>query len=216
MQYNVQDLVKEVRFALDNNNSSEPLLQLGDVSTLSINEIIESKIADAARIILQEAPVPLLGEGSPISGKIYWPSGEIGKDWGHILLPDNFLRLLCFQMSDWDISVSKTIDENSPQYALQKSRYNGIKGNPQKPVVAIVSWGTGLHLEFYSCSAGSNISVRKARYIAIPKIEAGKITFSEKLKSAIVYYTAFMVAQELSKDENFVKSLLEQAKELIK
>lgn len=216
MQYSVESLIKEVRVALDNNNSSEPLLQLGDIDTLTLNEIIESKLPNAARIVIQESPIHLLGHGEPISGKIYWPEGKIGNGWGHILLADDFLRLLCFQMSDWVMPVAEVINESDPRYAMQKSKYAGIKGNPQKPIVAIVPWGTGLHLEFYSCTAGSTIAVRKARYIPIPRKDNSHISFPEKLKPAIIYYAAFMTSQIIGNDAEVSKSLLEQSKELMK
>ena len=52
VEYAVSDLVKEVKVLLDRNQESAGLLAPSDSDTLSQAELIESKIVDAARIIL--------------------------------------------------------------------------------------------------------------------------------------------------------------------
>lgn len=195
MDYLVSDLKEDVRIAMDRNNSSDTLAGFGDVDTLSIDEIIESKIEHAARIVELDANPFLLDRGEAFGDSIGWDS-QAGYGSGRIHLPDDFLRLVVFQMSDWDMAVTEPIDESSPFYALQKSRYPGIKGNPQKPVVAIVQEPIGLVLEFYSCTSG-NAFIKKARYIPIPRIKDGNIWLCEKLKEAVVYYTAYLTALSL-------------------
>ena len=56
VEYAVSDLVKEVKVLLDRNQESAGLLAPSDSDTLSQAELIESKIVDAARIILSDAP----------------------------------------------------------------------------------------------------------------------------------------------------------------
>lgn len=51
MRYEVSELKREIRIALDQNMTSSQLLATGDIDTLSLEEIIESKIVDAARIV---------------------------------------------------------------------------------------------------------------------------------------------------------------------
>lgn len=215
--YSVNTLISEVRVILDHNMQSKPLIDDGDIDTLSLNENIQSAIPRAARIVEGAAPVNLLGQGDPFSGTIYWPKA-VGVGSGHIQLPDDFLRLICFQMSDWIRPASTIITQDDPLYAQQKSEFEGIRGNPYNPVVAIVPWSTGLELEFYSCNVGSTVTVRRARYLKKPVItgtgDAATINISTKLKDAIAYYAAGLVATTLG-DDKTAQDMIEHSKSLI-
>ena len=213
MTYNVEEIKKDVRIALDQNNSSTPLIDTGDIDTLTLEEIIQSKIADAARIVLRDAPLHLLDGGVAFGESIGWHSRE-GYGSGYILLPSDFLRLVSFQMSDWSYPVSVAITEDNPLYALQSSRYGGVRGNPQKPIVALSQQPIGLVLEFYSSAAGEGVYVKRATYIPIPKIEGGEITFCEKLKPSIIYHTAYLVALSIGNND-LATTMLNTSKELM-
>ena len=212
MEYNVSDIVKEAKIALDENVSSAALASLGDVDTLTLDEIIESKVADAARIVENSASASLLDSGKAFGESIGW-DGQPGYGAGYIHLPDDFMRLVCFQMSDWDYAVTLAITEDSPQYQMQRSRFAGVRGNPQKPVVAITSQPIGLVLEFFSCYSGENAFIKKARYIPIPRIKNGKIDLCEKLRRAVVYYTAYLAELSLGNGDA-AAAMLATAKEL--
>lgn len=212
MEYNVSDIVLEAKVALDENVDSSALSGLGDVDTLKLDEIVESKVVDAARIIETNAPAHLLDSGKAFGESIGW-DGQPGYGAGYIHLPDDFMRLVCFQMSDWDYAVTLAITEDSPQYQMQRSRFAGVRGNPQKPVVAITSQPIGLVLEFFSCYSGENAFIKKARYIPMPRIRNGKIELCEKLRRAVVYYTAYLAALSLG-DGDAAAALLATAREL--
>lgn len=200
MIYKVADLVREVRIAIDKNNSSAPLAALiDDVDTLSIDKLIESKIEDAARAVTVNAPRQLLDSGKGFSTAVAWSSSKT-KHWGFTSLPEDFLRLVTFQMSDWSYPVVEAITETDPTYKQQNSRFAGIGGNPQRPVVAIVQHPIGLILEFYSCTS-NDVAIKIARYIPIPRIESEHIGISEKLFDAVVYYCAYLVLTSLSEVE---------------
>lgn len=213
MIYSVSQIETDVRVVLDENKVSVQLAMLGDVDTLSVTEIVRSKIQDAARYCMQTAPLHLLDNGYPINAEPVWDVAE-GKGSGYLPLPDDFLRLRAFRMSDWERTVSEAITEDSPSYALQSSRYAGVRGNPQKPVVAVsVSRPEGLVLEFYSCNGGRGTHVQSARYLRIPEIEGDSIDFCPRLRSAVVYYAAYLVALTV-KDDN-AQNLLQQSKEFM-
>lgn len=223
MNCEVNILKQEVRIALDQNMSSDPLIAISDIDTLSLDQIIESKIEDAARVVLRDAPNYLLDGGVSFGNadhtySVEWFGQKAGLGGGYILLPEDFLRLVSFQMSDWSRAVSVAITEDNPLYARQSSRYGGIRGCPQKPVVALVPYSTGLALEFYSCTMGDSVTVKKGTYIPMPTIkdEGGTktIEFCEKLKPAIVYYTAYLVALTLGQNE-LAATLLNTGKELM-
>lgn len=212
MEYNVSDIVQEAKVALDENVSSAALSGLGDVDTLKLDEIVESKVVDAAMVIEQNAPAYMLDSGKAFGESIGW-DGQPGYGAGYIHLPDDFMRLVCFQMSDWDYALTMAITEDSPQYQMQRSRFAGVRGNPQKPVVAITSQPIGLVLEFFSCYSGENAFIKKARYIPIPRIKNGKIDICEKLRRAVVYYTAYLAALSLGNGDA-AAAMLSTAREL--
>lgn len=213
--YLVSDIVRDAKVAMDRNTSSEQLAGWGDVDTLTLEEILSSKVEEAAREVESVAPRTML-DGEQLGDNVAWldavstergGSVELGDEMslartagvgaGRIVLPADFMRLLVFRMSDWDRAVYDAIGSDDPRYALQSSRYGGIRGNPQKPVVAIVNYGDGLALEFYSCKGGQGVKVSEARYVPIPKITDGKIKISEKVYTAVVYHVAYLAALTL-------------------
>lgn len=188
--YFVDDIIKDVRITLDFNSNSDTLAEFGDTDTLSINEIIKSKIAEAIKIIHSIAPVHLLDGGHIFGNAIYWSDMESG--W--TLLPDDFLRFVVFQMSDWSRAVYHAIETSDPQYELQSAPYKGLRGTSNNPVCAIAIRHEGRVLEFYSCK-DKNATVKKALYIPYPKIDSNhsSIEICEKCYKAVIYAIASLV-----------------------
>lgn len=189
MIYKLQRIVRDVRIAIDENKTSEQLIADEDIDTLSLEEIVRSKIVEAVRRVVTEAPTHLLDGGEPFGDAIFWRSQCSG--W--TLLPDDFMRLVIFKMSDWERPVYEPITAADPQYQLQFSRYKGLRGNPQKPVVAIVSRSEGRALELFSCKSQS-ATVEQAVYIPLPKVDCdGGINIPERCYMSVVYETASLV-----------------------
>lgn len=193
MEYGIEKIKEDVRIAIDENAQSEAFIDNADEDTLTLNQIIESKIEEAVRTVESIAQLHLVGEGEVFAENIVW-FGEPGNGGGYTLLPSDFLRLITFQMSDWSYPVSTAISQDSPLYPLQKSRYPGVRGCPQRPVVAIVPRAIGITLEFYSCTSGENAHVIRARYLPVPKIEDGQIEICERIYKAVVLQCASMVS----------------------
>lgn len=214
MLYQVEALKADIRIALDQNMTSDQLFDTGDIDTLSLEDIIESKIADAARIVENGAPRHLLEGGKNFGDSISWDSA-VGYGSGRILLPDDFMRLVSFQMSDWSRPCTVAITEDDPLYAAQSSRFPGVRGNPQKPVVAVSMQPAGAVLEFFSCTQGPTVYVKRATYLPYPKIEDGYIDLCPKLHRAVIYYAAHLVAAATG-DTNGATALLNISNELMK
>ena len=200
MQYNVADIVKEARIVLDRNMNSSALAALGDVDTLTLDEIIKSKVVDSVRTVELEAPLFRLGPGIPFGESIAWDTQE-GIGSGYVLLPPDFLRLIAFQMTDWRQPVYEAIPTDGPQYRMQHSMFPGIKGNPDRPVVALVAKPTGMALEFYSCSGGQGTAIAIASYMPEPRIIEEKIQIPHQLKEAAVYHAAYLTAVTMEETE---------------
>lgn len=209
MVYQVERMMRDVRVALDENNRSVSLLTEGDPDTLSQDELIRSKIEDAVRRVHKEAPVHMLESGHHFGDAVYW--GDQCSGW--VPLPEDFLRLTGFRMSDWERAVYMAISADDPEYAQQRSRFKGIRGTAQRPVCAIVTRPDGLALEFYSCRT-EEAYVAQGTYQPEARIDTdGGIDISERCYRAAVYMAASLTAnargewdrgkalEELSKSE---------------
>ena len=145
--YQKNKIQEDVRTALDQNMNSDTLKIIGDVDTLALDDIIASKILEAVKRVHSSAPSYLLDGGHNFGDAIYWKEHESG--W--ILLPEDFMRFVVFQMNDWERAVFNPINTDDPEYEKQSSRFKGIRGTCQRPVCAISIRPEGRVMEFYSC-----------------------------------------------------------------
>lgn len=186
MIYQTDRIVADVRVCLDQNMTCAALLQGGDVDTLSLDEIIRSKILEAVRRVHLSAPSYLLECGHNFGDAVYW--GELESGW--VLLPEDFLRLVVFEMDDWERAVYTAISTDDADYEKQHSRFKGIRGTAQRPVCAIGTRPEGRVLEFYSCKS-EEATVSRAVYLPYPSIdESGGVDISEHCYRAVVYTAA--------------------------
>lgn len=133
MIYQVDKITKDVRVCMDENRVTEALLGAVDADTLRLDEVIQSKILEAVRRVHSIAPYPLLEQGHNLPDRIFWGDQESG--W--VLLPEDFMRLVVFEMSDWERPVYTSIDTDDPLYLRQRSRFKALRGTAQRPVVAL-------------------------------------------------------------------------------
>ncbi|MBQ9076251.1 MAG: hypothetical protein IJY31_00185 [Muribaculaceae bacterium] len=195
--YPLDRIAKDVRIALDRNKTSNALTDLGDVDTLSLEDIIKSKIIEAVKRVHSEAPVYLLDGGNDFSSELYWR----GDNSGWMLLPDDFMRLVVFEMSDWERVVFRAIGTDDPEYAMQRSRFKGIRGTAQKPVCAVSIRPEGRVLEFYSCKS-EEAEVVRAVYLPYPKIdENGGVAICGKCYESVIYMAAALVLTALGETD---------------
>ena len=166
MVYNIHDVMRDVRVCLDQNMTSEQLLQTDDIDTLALDDIVRSKILEAVVRVHTNAPTYLLEQGHNFGDAIYW--GDLESGW--VLLPHDFMRLIVFEMSDWEKAVFTAISTTDPEYALQRQRIKALRGTAQKPVCVITIRPEGRALEFYSCKS-ERAYVRRAQYLPYPKID---------------------------------------------
>lgn len=197
MIYQVEKMMRDARVALDENIDSEALLKEEDIDTLSLDEIIRSKIEEAAERVQAIAPAHLLEQGHNFGEAVYWGDQESG--W--VLLPQDFMRLIIFEMSDWERPVTTAISAEDPAYALQRQRVKGLRGTAQKPVCAINVRPEGRVLEFYSCKS-EDAYTKRGVYLPYPKIDSdGGVDISERCYRSAVYMTAALTLEALGESE---------------
>lgn len=212
MVFQMERIVRDVHTAIDENRVNLPLLDEGDMDTLSLEDVTRSKVEESARRAILAAPVHLLDGGVLFGDTVYWLEGKKGCGW--IPLGDDFLRLVVFRMSDWERPVYDPVSPSSLVYALQSSRHSGVRGNPQKPVVA-VSFRSGRRvLEFWGCR-DERATVDQARYMALPVVDGNDgIAVPELCYRPMIYIAASLVL--LSMGEAEASSLmLESGKQLL-
>ncbi len=187
--YNLNNIAKDVRIALDQNMVSDVLTEIGDVDTLALDDIIKSKIVEAVKRIHSEAPPYLLDGGYNFGDSIFWMEHESG--W--VLLPENFMRFVVFEMSDWARPVFYVTNADDAEYEKQHSRFKGIRGTAQRPICFLSIRPEGRVLEFYSCKS-ENAKVSRAVYLPYPKIDKyGAVEICQRCYDAVVYTTAALV-----------------------
>lgn len=160
MQVSEATIIKDVRVAMDENTSVAPFTDSDgntfDPDTLEMEEIIKSKIADGVNAVRSVAPLSKLEPASIKSGEgwpVTWIDGE--KMIGEVPLPDDYLRMVMFKMSDWAHAATTPIAADSALYHQQFSKWKGVRGNPSRPNIAIATdTATGKNvLQFFSCDS---------------------------------------------------------------
>lgn len=197
MECEMQKIVCDVRVALNFDTEPSPAIE-ASCSGLPLDEIIRAKAVEAVREAHLEAQPCQLEAARPFVPDalgIAWTDGGAG--W--LSLPADFLRLVTFEMNDWERPAGQPIDPTSAAYALQRGRFAGLRGTPQRPVVAIVRHASGLALEFYSCRTES-AAIRRALYVPEPKVDAQNDTLavSAPLYGEVIAKTAAKVKATLT------------------
>lgn len=207
--YLVSDIVQDVRIAIDQNQDAESMENFGDVDTLDLSNLIKDKIEDAAKLIMKAAPLHMIGKGvKPNNLEILYEKvyKEDSQCYAVVKLPTDYMRCVTFRMEDWllPITGSDIITPESPEYALQRSRVVGVRGNKERPVLALVPYvadateedETEYCYEAYSTEDGKQCYFT---YLPIPTISvAEKISLPSRLYRAVVYAIAYLTALALN------------------
>lgn len=191
-EYAVSDLVKDVKVLLDRNQESAGLLAPSDSDTLSQAELIESKIVDAARIILSEAPEDMV-EGTACTNEVTWTDSN-GYYVGKMVLPTDMLRILSVKAEGWN-RPAEIISESDDAYKYQNCKY-GVRGNPERPIGAIVHTANGKSIELYTSTKKD--ATLAFIYVQIPSITTEqKISLPSVLKDSILYMAGYLTCVSL-------------------
>lgn len=211
---------RQVRVCLDENMSSGVLQYLEDVDTLSLDDIIDSKVEDAALSVVRSAPISKLGDilksldGVP-------DIAQTAPYKGVMRLPIDFERLVRFKMRGWPLALYGAQPPLSPYYEQANSEFS-VFGTKDRPVVFLVPSAdnaSGLCAEIF-CASSQNDVLDGCTYVAKPKkeettaTESWKIFLGENLVRPTVYYAAYLTALAV-KDDSAADKLLATATSLI-
>ena len=206
--YAVSDLVKEVKVLLDRNQESAGLLAPSDSDTLSQAELIESKIVDAARIILSDAPEDMV-EGTLCTNSVTWTDSN-GYYVGEMVLPADMLRILSVKADGWN-RPAEIISDSDDAYKYQNCKY-GVRGNPERPIAAIVHTAKGKSIELYTSKKQD--ATLAFIYVKVPSITTEqKISLPSVLKDSILYMAGYLTCVSLG-DTDTASKFIEVARKL--
>lgn len=137
-------IINDVRVAMDENTAITAFTDSDgtviDTDTLEMEEIIKSKIADGVNAVRKAAPLSMLDLTRKASGED-WPVKWIDEDKciGEVDIPEDYLRLVMFKMSDWVHAATTPIAADTALYHQQFSEWKGVRGNPSRPNIAIAA-----------------------------------------------------------------------------
>lgn len=196
MQATREVIIKDVRIAIDENANTTPFTDesglITDITTLEMDDIIGSKIADGINAVRLYAPLSKLRPNSTVDVAPQWIDET--KFIGQIPLPDDCLRFVSFRMSDWLYAVSNYITADSIFYAMQFSKYKGVRGSVSRPVVALSTDAQGGRkvIQFFSSESTS----AKATFVYIPREDDtdGPFEIENEIYRAVVLKVASIVA----------------------
>ena len=161
---------------MDQDRTSEALVQESDMDVLMLDKIVASKVAEAVERVHSDAPYYMMESvahnfESP-SDAVYWRDDHEGNEdtCGYVLLPEDYLRLLVFKMSDWERPVHEPLTVADPRYRRQHGRVKGLRGTAQRPVCAVAVIPAGRVLEFWSCKS-RGATIERALYVSKPVVE---------------------------------------------
>ena len=141
---------------------------------------IDAFVEDAVRYVGQTAPIRALGSGTDFKSN--------KEEENVVTLPDNFVRLIAFQMSDWALPVIDALYSDDARYMQQADPV--LKGSPRRPIVFICDGGTTI--EYYS-SASSEI--KKAKAFCVEKKDT---YYPDRLAEVIAWKTTELVLSALN------------------
>ena len=188
MKVKTAEIERRVIALLDENEEIlEERMAYGDPET-ELMSLIRSLIPDAARIVLASAPAASLSESQTIPA-----TGLLHTEGNRALLPlpEKFLRLVYFRMSDWKRGIVSTLALDSEEYSLRFPG-DGIRYARRRAGAAAVVWYAGRrYLEIFN--TGSRSTVASATCLLVPEIKNGVIDLPQSTVFDVVRKTAEMV-----------------------
>ena len=142
-------LVNRVKTLIDEISSSDSLIvDVGVEDNNPLDRMIESLLDESAHELLMKAPFYRLDITSYDADPV---ADEYDKTTGYISLPDDFLRLVYFRMSDWLRPVTELAMKGDAVSVRQYNKH--IRGGVARPVGVLSKTAEGMIVEYYSTNA---------------------------------------------------------------
>lgn len=129
-----------------------------------LTDLIADLLPDIAESTVREADSKDIDEWLEADADFEW----ISPGMGEMELPEDFLRLTVFRMSDWKSSVKTAVSSDSPVYSLRRDSRSSRKNIRKAPMVALKEGERRRKLEFIG-SFDPGAYVERAGYVPLPQ-----------------------------------------------
>lgn len=173
--------------ALDCHPEESPFPDMEDRVRILAPEVLNNLISDS--------PLCRLCDAVSFPGTVKRDENGDGK----LELPDDFMRLVSVRMSDWKYPVTEISEPGHPKSLMQTSKWPGIKGNPERPVVTMETEASGKKVLHLYSSAGS-ATLSSFLYIPRPEVSStGILSVPVELYPSLVLRLADLLSETLPK-----------------
>lgn len=163
----------------------------GEWEGMTLRRRIRDALPGVAAALIRDAPASWLEDLRQLPRDISWRGDGSGRGW--ILLPDDWLRLAVFRMSDWQCGVVEALEATPDLLVRQHGPWPGLRGNPRSPMCLVSKRSYGCVLEFFS-SRDDSACVADAAYVAYPAItDADTVAVPSRLLPDVVDRLATMI-----------------------
>lgn len=181
-------ILKDVRVLLDEQRENAALITDEDPISMETDAIIWSYITqavDEVHLAAQSWMVYSIAakQSVALTAKRKGMAGS---------LPADFLRLIKLSAEDLNTDVYEAINEDSEEYLHQQSKWAGVRGNADRPVVAILppaegGSNAGLAIEVY----GTSKTTADVTYIKRCSVKTGnKVDIADQCYRSVLYTLA--------------------------
>lgn len=175
-----QELINKVKTRIDEVSSEgELIVDVGIENTKPYDSIIDELLDESALEVLLKAPFYRLAV-SKAENLVCTPVAN-DKSIGKISVPNDFIRLVSFKMSDWQQSVTSLAQPGDELARKQSNKY--IRGGIAKPVGVLKNTPDGLVIEYYSVKQSDTHSLEEFYYIK--KDTAENITDAQMIDAMV-------------------------------
>lgn len=196
----VSEIIQQVRWCIDEEVANISLLSgIDENDDAYMDNIIEAKIMDSLRWCLIYAPGELLdldtsteSDEKLITTTV--PQNNITPGNPMVItLPAGYIRLLRVRLPEWHKAVRVPIEEDSDEYLMLSD--GTATATNDRPVAALIR-SNPMKLELWpggNTTEGVQITYVNYPNFTLPDEDSDKIPVPEKVKSAFIYYIAYLV-----------------------
>ena len=181
--------IEDLTLALldENAEAIEERVEYGDAGT-ELRGLIRSLLPEASRLAVCSASRADIDEVKEMEGVI---AEHYGDGQAVVKLPEDYLRLIYFRMSDWPRGVTEPLAADGDSLALRLGRSWRMFGRRATPAVAVAHSGHGRSLRVLGTIEGSTVA--EAQYVPVPQVENGYIELPSRLMHPVAARLAEMV-----------------------
>lgn len=198
------ELIDRVRILIDEISSGTlPIVSVGVEENNPTDTMIDGVLDESTLEVLLNAPLIRLHPTDGSSSTITPNSTDVKV--GVIQLPNDFVRMVCLQMSDWAEPLYDIAIAGTPVANRQKNPY--LRGGVAKPVAVLSHHSNGYSLSYYSTKSSTH-SIKRLDYIA--ECSAEELEGSMNI-DAMCWIAASKVLS-IAQDMNAATAAMERAK----